>query len=499
MKKILYFSDKSSDIKFLLPFVSKISTKKEDLEKFSVIIFDESFLSKKYLKPSILENKICIVNLKKEDKKNIGLIKKYNFFDYITKKDSREIILFKLDRAFKFLKSKQILLNKEKKIQKVLMVDSLTGVYNWRYFIARTDEELSRAKRNSLNISFIGIDIDNFRRVNELYGIKVADSIIKGLVDILKKNLRREDIITRWREDEFFIIISSFKEKKDLQKIVERLKEKITSNVFFYKNIRLKINVSIGIVIYPEDNIFSSKDVINALEDCFINIKRKGGNSILFYSDRTSFEEKSFSLSLDIKELKEKLKKLDSLLSRDVLEMIYGFAKMIEAKDLYTGKHIEDTALFAEKIAKQLNLPPSDIESVKRAAILHDLGKIAIDEKILSKKGPLNNREKEIIKSHPVIGAEILKEIKTLRGVVPAILYHHERYDGKGYPIGLKGDEIPLSARIVGLADVYHALISDRPYRKALNKEKAIEIIKKEVGKQFDPKVVEAFLKVVKK
>ena len=107
--------------------------------------------------------------------------------------------------------------------------------------------------------------------------------------------------------------------------------------------------------------------------------------------------------------------------------------------------------------------------------MLHDLGKVGIEEGILSKKGPLNTKEREKVRSHPWIAAEILKEIHALRGAIPAILYHHERYDGGGYPLGLKGEEIPLSARIVAIADVYQALISNRPYRKAFAKKKAID------------------------
>jgi HD-GYP domain-containing protein (c-di-GMP phosphodiesterase class II) len=178
--------------------------------------------------------------------------------------------------------------------------------------------------------------------------------------------------------------------------------------------------------------------------------------------------------------------------------MISGFARAIEAKDSYTGRHVEYTALVAGKIAEELALPASEIENVKHAAVLHDLGKVGISENILSKKGPLTTKEREVIKTHPWTAAEILREIHALRGAIPAILYHHERYDGKGYPLGLRAEEIPLSARIVAIADVYQALVSDRPYRKAFSKKKAVEIIKKEMGTHFDPKVTKVFLKVIK-
>ncbi|MBD3263726.1 MAG: HD domain-containing protein, partial [Candidatus Omnitrophica bacterium] len=137
--------------------------------------------------------------------------------------------------------------------------------------------------------------------------------------------------------------------------------------------------------------------------------------------------------------------------------------------------------------------------NIKNASVLHDLGKVGIDESILSKRGPLTPEEKVKIKSHPSIAAEILRGIHALRGSVPSVLYHHERYDGKGYPLGLKGEEIPLGARIVAVADVYQALISDRPYRKAYSRKKALQIIKSEAGKQFDPKIVKLFTKIIKK
>ncbi len=196
--------------------------------------------------------------------------------------------------------------------------------------------------------------------------------------------------------------------------------------------------------------------------------------------------------------MQEKIEELSILLNNDVLDIIYGFARAIEAKDAYTGAHVEYTASIAKHIAKELKLPENEIEDIEHAAVLHDLGKVGINGNILSKKGPLTSKERKIIQTHPSIGSEILKDIHSLRGAVPGVLYHHECFDGSGYPLGLKGDEIPLAARIVAIADVYQALISDRPYRNAYSKNKAIEIIKKESGSHFDPKIVKIFLKVIK-
>ena len=131
--------------------------------------------------------------------------------------------------------------------------------------------------------------------------------------------------------------------------------------------------------------------------------------------------------------------------------------------------------------------------------MLHDLGKIGVSEKILLKRRKLTEEEFEQIKKHPKIGADILRPIQLLHGLIPLILYHHERWDGKGYPYGLKENEIPLGARIIAIADVYHAMVSDRPYRKALSEGKAITLIKENSGTQFDPEIAEIFIKIVQK
>jgi diguanylate cyclase (GGDEF)-like protein len=507
MKGIFYCANKPLKRRISLPLpFSKVFKLKDIYKPLSpLIVFNYEFL--KMIKPDFLRlsNKVCFIHFFKKDKDNLKLTKKYGFFDYFTDEDSKEEVIFKLQRAKKILEVKERIsdlekkiLGKDRKIEKITLFDPSSECYNWRYFLSRAHQELSRARRHLYNISFMAVDIDNFQQIIAVYNIKIADIIVRELTDILKNSLRKEDIVTRWRNDEFFIILP-YLQRDNVYKVAKRIKHNIASHKFKYKSLSLGIKISIGIVSFPEDNIFNTQDIIHALNRCLANAKTAGGDTIVLYSSSTpkvSFEEKKKEASVE--ELKTKIDKLNSLLTHELLEMIYGFARAIEAKDFYTGRHVEYTALVAEKIAKELKLPSSEIEDIKRAAILHDLGKVGIDEHILSKRGSLSKKEREIVKSHPWIAAEILREIRALRGAIPAILYHHEHYDGKGYPLGLKGEEIPLGARIVAIADVYQALVSDRPYRKSYSKVKAIEIIKKETGKQFDPNIARIFLKIIK-
>ena len=179
------------------------------------------------------------------------------------------------------------------------------------------------------------------------------------------------------------------------------------------------------------------------------------------------------------------------------LGTIQTLARAIDAKDPYTKGHSDRVTRYAVKIAREMNLSESAIRNIEYSALIHDIGKIGIQESILTKKGGLSGTEYEIVKMHPLIGESIITPVKFLNGIAPLILYHHERFDGKGYLEGLRGEAIPQCARIISVADAFDAMTSDRPYRKALSRKKAREELEKESGKKFDPQVVEAFLRLL--
>ena len=181
------------------------------------------------------------------------------------------------------------------------------------------------------------------------------------------------------------------------------------------------------------------------------------------------------------------------------LGTISALAAAVDAKDPYTYGHSNDVTKYAVKIAKQLLLPESEIETIRIAATLHDIGKIGIDASILNKPGKLDQKERIMINRHPSIGVNILESLEFLQDVVPLILFHHERFDGKGYPSGITDGSIPLGARIIAVADSFNAMTSDRPYRKALSHDQAIKELEDNIGTQFDPSAVSAFLKVLSK
>lgn len=183
-------------------------------------------------------------------------------------------------------------------------------------------------------------------------------------------------------------------------------------------------------------------------------------------------------------------------LKETFLTAVYTLAETIEKRDPYTGGHTKRVMAYSLAIGEVLGLTNGEVERLRLAAILHDVGKIGIRDDILLKKGKLTDEEFNLIKMHTVYGQQVLNHIKYFKEIIPGVMYHHERYDGKGYPEGLQGEEIDIIARIIAVADTYDAMTTDRPYRKGLSYEVAVEELKRCAGSQFDPDVVEAFIKI---
>jgi HD-GYP domain-containing protein (c-di-GMP phosphodiesterase class II) len=191
--------------------------------------------------------------------------------------------------------------------------------------------------------------------------------------------------------------------------------------------------------------------------------------------------------------------KLYAEMKRQYLSMVMALAAAIEAKDSYTHGHSTKVMEYAVKIGQELGLTEDEIETVRYAGLLHDIGKIGIKDVILTKEGRLTDEEINELHRHPEYGANIMERVEILKEIAPLTLYHHERYDGSGYPLGLKGEQIPLGARILAVADTYDAMIADRPYRKAFPFEYVKHEMKKAAGTQLDPEIVKVFFEILKR
>lgn len=392
------------------------------------------------------------------------------------------------------------LLKSNERLKKIALLDSLTGLYNYKFLEDVIEAEYHRARRYAHPLSLVMLDVDYFKSINDVYGYQFGDMVLKQIARLLKKMVRRYDLVIRSSGEEFIIVSPGIDQQQAIL-LGQRLLDAITLFNFGDKKHVIKVKLSIGVVSYPEDRINKGLDFINAADQILSKAKEAGGNRVYSSMDvrkRKDAGNTKAGKKVNVKHLEDKINKLTKRANQSLVEAIFAFAKTIEAKDHYTGSHGEQTVRFAIAIASALEVSKEEIELIRQAAILHDLGKVGVSEAILNKKGKLTKKEFDEIKKHPQIGADIIRPIQFLHEIVPYIFYHHEKWNGKGYPNGIKGEEIPLGARVIAIADAYQALTGDRPYRKAYSKKEAIEIIKKGAGIQFDPRIVSVFLKIIK-
>ncbi|MFH1355467.1 MAG: HD domain-containing phosphohydrolase [Candidatus Omnitrophota bacterium] len=385
------------------------------------------------------------------------------------------------------------------KLKNLTTRDNLTGVYNYQYVMERLPAEIYRAKRYGASFSMALIDIDYFKSINDNYGYQVGDVLLADFAHFIKRLLRKSDILARYSGEEF-IILMPYADKLDCLYLANRLIAKISAHTFRIKGMRIKVKMSVGAATLSDDSGCNSRDkLLNAVDKALQRAKEGGGNIALSFSDLYSKKRlpaHKMNTYEEIHALKRKLKKLSDSVDQVVLESIYAFSKSLEARDDYTAEHAEDMVSLVLKLGNELGLSKEMLDSLEKGAMLHDIGKIGISDAILRKKSKLTQHEYRIIKTHPKIGAEIIRAIHFLKDVVPIVLHHHERWDGKGYPSGLKEREIPILARIVSITDAYQALTSDRPYRKAYSKKEAFKILRAEANQYFDKDLVDTLIRI---
>jgi diguanylate cyclase (GGDEF)-like protein len=387
-----------------------------------------------------------------------------------------------------------------KKLGNLALKDPHTGLYNRRHFKETLEKELALAKRHAQSLSVIMMDIDYFKAVNDVYGHPFGDLVLKQFTKTLQKAVRRYDVIFRVGGEEFVMIAPRTDRPTGLV-LAKRLLKTVNMHSFGNKAHVIKLKVSASVASYPEDGVvIRGLDLIDLADRILNKVKEYGGNKVFSSKDLERLEGKVPSEN-DAREMMELLKKkihrLSQRANQSLIEAIFALAKTIGLKDWYSDTFTKKMMNYGIDIAKRLKLPKNEIEHIRMAVILHDIGKVGINENILLKDSKLTTREFETMKKHPQLSTDLIRPLYFLRGTVPLILYHHERWDGKGYPHRLKGKEIPIGARIIAIVDAYRSLTSNRPYRKAYSKGSAMKILRRESGTKFDPQVTAAFLNIL--
>jgi diguanylate cyclase (GGDEF)-like protein len=350
--------------------------------------------------------------------------------------------------------------------------DALTGLCNHRYLQERLTKgiELSRISDEPLAVTLI--DIDNFKLFNSTYGHAAGDKVLRLIADQLVSMLKGKMLVGRYGGDKFMIIAPGSNRRK-AGLVAGRIRRRlIEQGVYLDGGQRLPLRVSMGIAVCPQDST-NKEELLAYVDASLFESKRAGGDAITL-ANRNPDELCTYQ--------------------NTTLGVLDGLVQAVDRKDRYTKSHSEENAEYAMMLGKTLGLSENTQSALRIAGLLHDVGKIGIPDHILKKPGPLTPVEREIVRHHVILSDLIIKGVPHAGDVSDAVVNHHERWDGTGYPRGLKGEEIPLLGRIMALVDAYSAITSDRPFRKAQTHEYAVEELRAHTGAQFDPNLVDIFI-----
>jgi diguanylate cyclase (GGDEF)-like protein/putative nucleotidyltransferase with HDIG domain len=355
--------------------------------------------------------------------------------------------------------------------------DALTGLLNRRGFEEAIDGELERSRRTGAPLSLLVGDIDHFKRINDQFGHRHGDRALQLFGDVAMATKRRIDMAARIGGEEFALVLPATDEHGGYL-MAERLRRRVREALASHGD---GMSVSFGVATYPRHGE-TAEHLIQSGDQALYLAKRLGRDRSVIYS-----EEVAASLQAERPAEPATVEQLSAVLV---------LAETLDLRDAGTAMHSQTVGRYAERIARHIGLAPPHVERVRLAGLLHDIGKVGVPDPILRKPGLLHDAETTEMRKHPELGARILAgaNLDDLSGWV---LAHHERPDGQGYPAGLAGDEIPVEARILAVADAFEAMTSDRVYRPALSIEAAIAQLQDHVGTQFDARIVAAFVESV--
>ena len=349
--------------------------------------------------------------------------------------------------------------------------DPLTNLLNRRVFHKRLEAETDFAQQEKTNLAVVVLDINNFKFFNDVYGHLEGDQVLRLVAEKLREVCKSQDILARFGGDEFALILPDLG-RTTLEEVEARLHAGLETLSYRTNDGEslIPVSVSLGTSLFPAAST-NCQEVLRQADERLLWSKTGGGG-----------EERAQLVRMDVSNRVQGFSMLDALVTA------------VDNKDRYTRKHSEDVMEYSLLIVRELGLGESEQQMVAVAALIHDVGKIGVPDAILRKPGRLTDQEFEAVKQHPMMGSVMVGAVPGLEDTLDAVLHHHERWDGAGYPFGLHGEETPVIARLMAVADAFSAMTTDRPYRKGMDQQQALSILVEGAGTQWDPKCVSAFL-----
>jgi diguanylate cyclase (GGDEF)-like protein/putative nucleotidyltransferase with HDIG domain len=395
------------------------------------------------------------------------------------------------------------------------ITDGLTGLKTHRFFMEELDREWRRSTRSRRHFSLIMMDLDSFKHVNDRHGHLEGDKVLTAVASIVEARSRQTNVVARYGGDEFAILMPEA-QTDQAETLAERLRASLEANPYLAE---YKLTASFGIATFPIHGP-TQEEILRVADAGMYLAKHQNGNCVRVASLRggtaqevaaAKWEQQLLEayLGVAVKRLfstgpeafNQYLQRFEQARQTNgdapsLLDTVTALAFAIDAKDHYTQGHSQAVSRLAAQLARQLGLTDAEIEEIRLAGILHDVGKIGVPETVLNKPERLTQEEHELMKSHAALGGKILEplRVQAIERIRRMVRHHHEAYDGCGYPDRLRGEEIPLGARILTVADCFDTMVSDRAYKKGRSIEEAITELRRCCGSQFDPRLVEAFV-----
>lgn len=362
------------------------------------------------------------------------------------------------------------------------VTDELTGLYNRKHFNAKMEELFLSCKKSSLVL--VLINVDDFKLYNQLYGMAEGDRALQRIARVITASIGENGVAARYSGKEFAILLPHY-DVLAAKKLTESISRQIYSlNESGGEYSIKRLTISAGISAYPY-GASTPKELLDNVDLSVYHAKRSGKNAIRVFDTTVN----------GVKKLEES--GAPKYIYQEYESTVFALTAAIDTKDHYTFRHSNNVAYYATSLGEALGMNQDTIEMLRQAVLLHDVGKIGIPESILNKPGRLTEEEFGVVKGHVEASIGIIKHLPSLDYVIPAVTGHHERYDGGGYPRGIAGENIPLTARILCVADSFDAMVSKRCYKPGIPLKRVMEILREEAGKQFDPRLVEAFLSLL--
>lgn len=371
------------------------------------------------------------------------------------------------------------------KTQNLAVTDKLTELPNRRLFDERLAEEINNAERQGKPLSLLMLDIDDFKRINDTHGHIAGDKVLQTLGHALLGQLWKVDLAARYGGEEFAVILPHTDASAALN-VAERISRSIATTAIPLPNGRkIGATVSIGIACFPRCGE-TGESLIEHADQALYTAKKEGKNRVRLYREILKAQ------------LERNPARIVDLLNQS-LDNIPSIVTAVSAKTTYYHDHTAIVDALAHKISQALNLGKTDRETLHLAAQLHDIGMITVSDAVLRKRETLTGDNWELIRRHPAVAAQFLEQVPTLRQVAPVVRHHHERYDGKGYPDGLKGEDIPYLARVLAVIDAYASMLGEWDGHEALSQEEAAKRLLTAAHSQLDPLIVSALIEFLGK